>query len=293
MFESDGEEEMTLKKREPSEKSIGPADEEPEGVENPMLLPQTLDTGAEHAAPMPSSEKVDLDTEWMSFIFGEDVDGDEDVAFQESLKEAARDLRPSSSSGSDHYQPSVAPISDLDSKELATHEMHQRRDRDVIIPSSPRYSPKAGQTDMTIRRDLVDCIPEYSHYQSTDTDIAGSIIAEDSDSVKPRAGTESLASEVAPTLIMDSMSMIAQPSDSELSENVGQRFAKPKTFVGRLASSSSRDPGPVLPLSVHNISKKRGRPKGRPRKKKAKDGRANIRGLPDYDGDPIEGGSDE
>ncbi|CCF38990.1 hypothetical protein CH063_09938, partial [Colletotrichum higginsianum] len=70
------------------------------------------------------------------------------------------------------------------------------------------------------------------------------------------------------------------------------RFARPKTFVGRLASSSVHDAGPILPLSIHPESKKRGRPKRRSRKK-AKDGRANIRGLPDHDGDPIEGGSDE
>ncbi|EXF74500.1 hypothetical protein CFIO01_01978 [Colletotrichum fioriniae PJ7] len=293
MFESDSEEKTTLNKQEPSEKSLAPADEEHEDVENQDFLPQTLNTDARNTTPVPGSEKVDMDTEWMSFIFGEDVEDDEDIAFKESLKEAVRDLRPSSSSASDHYQPSVDPISAFTSKELAPHKMLQHQDDGVLILASPRYSPKAGQTDMAISRDLTDCEPEYSHYQTTDTNIAGSIIAEDSDSIIPQAGTESLTSEVATTLVMDSMSMIAQSSNSDLGENVGHRFAKPKTFVGRLASSSNRDPGPVLPPSVNKVSKKRGRPKGRSRKKKAKDGRANIRGLPDYDGDPIEGGSDE
>ncbi|KAK1725336.1 uncharacterized protein BDZ83DRAFT_651370 [Colletotrichum acutatum] len=293
MFESDSEEKSTLNKREPSVQNLRPADEENECVETSIFLPQTLDTDAGNAIPVPGSEKVDMDTEWMSFIFGEDVEEDEDVAFKESLKEAVRDLRPSSSSASDYYQPFVAPISAFASKNLAPHKMLQHRNKGALIPTSLGSSPKAGHTDMAIRGDLVDCELEYSQYQTTDTDIADSVIAEYSDSIIPQAGTESLTSKVAPTQITDSMSMIAQPSNSDWSYNVGQRFAKPKTFVGRLASSSSRDPGPVLPLSVNLVSKKRGRPKGRSRKKKAKDGRANIRGLPNYDGDPIEGGSDE
>ncbi|KAI3536885.1 hypothetical protein CABS01_06027 [Colletotrichum abscissum] len=293
MFESDSEDKPTLNKQEPSEQNLRPTDEENEEVETSIFLPQTLDTDAGNAISVPGSDKVDMDTEWMSFIFGEDVEKDEDIAFKESLKEAARDLRPSSSSAGDYYQPSVVPISAFASKELAPHKMLQHQHKGALNPASLGSSLKAGQTDMAIRGDLVDCELEHSQYQTTDTNIAGSFIAEDSDSIIPQSGTESLTSEVALTQITDSMSMIAQPSNSDLSENVGQRFAKPKTFVGRLACSSSRDPRPVLPLSVNEVSKKRGRPKGRSRKKKAEDGRANIRGLPDYDGDPIEGGSDE
>ncbi|KAG7074339.1 hypothetical protein JMJ76_0010820 [Colletotrichum scovillei] len=293
MFESDSEEKTTHNEREPSEQNLRPANEENEDIETSIFLPRALDTDAGNAIPVTGPEKVNMDTEWMSFIFGEDIEEDEDVAFKESLKEAVRDLRPSSSSASDYYQPSVAPISAFASKELAPHKMLQHQSKGALIPASLRSSPKAGQTDMAIRGDLVDCESEHSQYQTNDTNIAGSFIAEDSDPIIPQAATESPTSEVALTQITDSMSTIAQPSNSDLGENVGQRFAKPKTFVGRLASSSSRNPGPVLPLSVNKVTKKRGRPKGRSKKKKAKDGRANIRGLPDYDGDPIEGGSDE
>ncbi|XXH04293.1 glutamate--ammonia ligase [Hypoxylon texense] len=59
------------------------------------------------------------------------------------------------------------------------------------------------------------------------------------------------------------------------------RFAMPRTFVGKLADSNPTAQGP--PLLSHGGGKKRGRPK-----KKATDGRTDIRRLPDFDGDPIE-----
>ncbi|KAI2625575.1 hypothetical protein GGR54DRAFT_505783 [Hypoxylon sp. NC1633] len=59
------------------------------------------------------------------------------------------------------------------------------------------------------------------------------------------------------------------------------RFTQPRTFVGKLAGSTAATHG----SSVLSAPKKRGR--GRP-KKRVVDGRTNIRGLPDFDGDPIE-----
>ncbi|KAI0099445.1 hypothetical protein F4814DRAFT_453326 [Daldinia grandis] len=59
------------------------------------------------------------------------------------------------------------------------------------------------------------------------------------------------------------------------------RFAQPRIFVGKFAESNviTTKGSPLLPHS----RKRRGRPK-----KRAADGRANIRRLPDFDGDPIE-----
>ncbi|KAI1778684.1 hypothetical protein F4818DRAFT_307106 [Hypoxylon cercidicola] len=59
------------------------------------------------------------------------------------------------------------------------------------------------------------------------------------------------------------------------------RFAVPKTFVGKLVDPNITAQGP--PLLSHGGGKRRGRPK-----KKAADGRTDIRRLPDFDGDPIE-----
>ncbi|KAK2058353.1 hypothetical protein LY76DRAFT_514387 [Colletotrichum caudatum] len=96
------------------------------------------------------------------------------------------------------------------------------------------------------------------------------------------------------TPALDSASTAAQPPESEVGEVPSQpfQFARPKTFIGRLASSLPQDAGPIVPLSVHNEASQRGKPK-RSRKRRAKDGRADIRRVPDHDGDPIDGGSDE
>ncbi|KAH7026224.1 uncharacterized protein B0I36DRAFT_155472 [Microdochium trichocladiopsis] len=64
-------------------------------------------------------------------------------------------------------------------------------------------------------------------------------------------------------------------------------FTMPSTFVGKLAVSGC-GPGPALhksclPLLSSTCGAKRGR-----RKRKALDGRPEIRNLPDFDGDPIE-----
>ncbi|KAK1584847.1 uncharacterized protein LY79DRAFT_591868 [Colletotrichum navitas] len=97
------------------------------------------------------------------------------------------------------------------------------------------------------------------------------------------------------TPALDSASTAAHPPESEVGEVPGHsfQFVRPKTFIGRLASSFAQDVGPIVPLSVHNEASKSVRPRRRSRKKKAKDGRADIRRVPDHDGDPIEGGSDE
>ncbi|KAK3944098.1 hypothetical protein QBC46DRAFT_375338, partial [Diplogelasinospora grovesii] len=66
------------------------------------------------------------------------------------------------------------------------------------------------------------------------------------------------------------------------------RFAPPKLFVGKRSSqTSSRRPiEAIAPVSLTRPgrgSTRRGRPK-----KRARDGRADIRALPNYNSDPIE-----
>ncbi|KAI0847472.1 hypothetical protein F5Y00DRAFT_119374 [Daldinia vernicosa] len=59
------------------------------------------------------------------------------------------------------------------------------------------------------------------------------------------------------------------------------RFAQPRAFVGKFADSNVATTGGSRLVS--HSKKRRGRPR-----KRAVDGRANIRRLPDFDGDPIE-----
>ncbi|KAH6709856.1 hypothetical protein EV126DRAFT_4731 [Verticillium dahliae] len=60
------------------------------------------------------------------------------------------------------------------------------------------------------------------------------------------------------------------------------KFYHPERFVGRLARPQVPSAAPIVQLSVHDGPRRRGRPR-----KKARDGRANIRALPDYFSDPI------
>ncbi|KAI1088683.1 hypothetical protein F5B19DRAFT_470485 [Rostrohypoxylon terebratum] len=60
------------------------------------------------------------------------------------------------------------------------------------------------------------------------------------------------------------------------------RFSQPRTFVGKLADSCTA----IRHVPV-DTPLRRGKKRGRP-KKKATDGRTDIRKLPDFDGDPIE-----
>ncbi len=79
-------------------------------------------------------------------------------------------------------------------------------------------------------------------------------------------------------------SMAVEVSQSDLGVSEPQfRFAAPKPFVGnRSTSMGMKRPAEAAP-QLSFSRKRRGRPKRR-----ALDGRADIRALPNYIGDPIE-----
>ncbi|KAI0137813.1 hypothetical protein F4776DRAFT_84326 [Hypoxylon sp. NC0597] len=81
-----------------------------------------------------------------------------------------------------------------------------------------------------------------------------------------------IATESAPSIVATAGSTSVAESESRF------RFAQPRTFVGKFADSGVKEMFPS-----HNDGKRRGRPK-----KRAADGRTDIRRLPDFDGDPIE-----
>lgn len=238
-----------------------------------------------------------VDADWMNFIFGERDEEAQDTLFREARQEAARDLRPSSSSSSSHCPNLWPPSLDHDTETVATCGTFDREnDKDIIRPSSRRsFVFDLDPPDESIYEDLTSSLPETRSVDITHADIEESAIDNIHDLMIPgTTGSNYTIADIDSAPAMDSMSTVAQPPESEVGETPGQyfRFARPKTFVGRLGSSSVHDAGPILPLSIHPETKKRGRPKRRSRKK-AKDGRANIRRMPDHDGDPIEGDSDE
>ncbi|KAI1085142.1 hypothetical protein F5B20DRAFT_589912 [Whalleya microplaca] len=82
------------------------------------------------------------------------------------------------------------------------------------------------------------------------------------------------------------LSDIATAGSTNIDESESRfRFAPPRTFVGKFA-----DPEDVARIQTHSLPHVKGTDgkQKRRRKKRALDGRTDIRCLPDFDGDPIE-----
>ncbi|KAI1497836.1 hypothetical protein F5X99DRAFT_353395 [Biscogniauxia marginata] len=92
------------------------------------------------------------------------------------------------------------------------------------------------------------------------------------------------------TIVSESVTSGMKTAGSSEKENSGHtfRFAQPKTFVGKFADELGRRPMAPPLASTHGLGGK-GKRKGRnSRKKRILEDRTDIRGLPDFDGDPIE-----
>ncbi|KAK2003288.1 hypothetical protein LX36DRAFT_696975 [Colletotrichum falcatum] len=258
----------------------------------------TGDIGTGRGTSAPEPMPIGVDAEWINFIFGDGDDEVQEIAFQEARKEAARDLRPSSVSGNSCCQTTGSDDVDYDTTTAATYATSNgdyEKDGSMSSPPS-RSSSGSGLGHTSIRGfgDVANAPLKTYNHMNTHTDVADSTIVEVAESIAEGVRSGCHTTDMPSTPELDSASTAAQPPESEVGEVPGQsfQFARPKTFVGRLASSLVQDAGPIVPLSVHNEAGKSGRPRRRSRKK-AKDGRADIRRVPDHDGDPIEGGSDE
>lgn len=99
-----------------------------------------------------------------------------------------------------------------------------------------------------------------------------------SDNVGMSQGVSDFTSSFSSRLVDPPQSVADNPTPKE-----SFRFARPKLFVGKLSESVStaRPNAAVKPVTMEKP--KRGRPK-----KKARDGRANIKSIPVYHDDPIE-----
>ncbi|KAK1985126.1 hypothetical protein LZ30DRAFT_394773 [Colletotrichum cereale] len=268
-------------------------------LKNTSLVLQPLGIGAGRSTSAPKPTPIGADAEWINFIFGDDGDEVQETALQEARKEAARHIRPSSSSANSYCQKLGSPSIDHDTAAIATYGTFNGGSETNGIALSPQSRCSSGfgldLTDMGALGNSTNASLETYHHVDTHADIAGSTIVEVAESITQEMQSGHPITDLPSTPALYSASTVAQPPESEVGEVPGPsfQFARPKTFIGRLASSLVQDAGPIVPLSVHNEPNKSGRPKRRPRKKKAKDGRADIRRVPDHDGDPIDGGSDE
>ncbi|KAK3365832.1 hypothetical protein B0T24DRAFT_636934 [Lasiosphaeria ovina] len=231
--------------------------------------------------------KSDPDQAWKSFLFGgESTDGVEEAAFDEAKRDVARDLQPST------YSSCIGdnPLSEWDSNIAAAGTAHTNRDEssgfanDVLSSAGASASRKAtlGPSSTGVMSDPT------SAGQDGDDQYAESSLAPlvqhgpnllDTPCPDPTKSTGGSMSDTLAHPAMSTISLAVEPARSEVGVNDQFRFIPPKLFVGSRSSLKRPNEAP-MPVTVGN---RRGR-----RKIRARDGRANIRALPNYNSDPIE-----
>jgi len=289
---------------------------------------QLAPTGHTSSPPMAThqadaaSEGSDPNETWKTFLFGnEDSDEVVQAAFEEAKQDAVRTLQPSDSPLSPEDNPEFDVISNLatvgtrytrpelddfvstntqspdalTSTEAATHfpseegplsdemESEPVLDNSDVAFRAPSIEVNAGTSSVSD-----DETPIHTTEGSAPEEIESSGPVFEPESPSPVSEeVESGTSESHAGALSTTTSMAVAPprSDAAPSETatVGEhqfRFAQPKLFVGsrsNLSQPTGSRPGITL------TRRRRGRPR-----KRADDGRADIRALPNYTSDPIE-----
>ncbi|KAH6641620.1 hypothetical protein F5144DRAFT_590846 [Chaetomium tenue] len=248
--------------------------------------------------------EITPDEAWKTFVFGdENSDEISRAAFEEAKHDVARTLQPSDTP--------VPSSSSLKSSNIATVgttyiqqdcQMSDSNSRDACSPdrasSSQKatYDPSLAETgpDVPLSNSGNSSQPpsvEVNAGSSSPSQIATIINtsgtnelespeqADISDSQSPAAAPSMAASMATSMAVVPAESEVAPSEISNMAEQF--RFSQPKLFVGsrsNLPHIAGHGVGPINPTK-----RRRGRPK-----KRANDGRADIRALPNYSSDPIE-----
>lgn len=264
--------------------------------QSPLVAPQTCI----------AADEIDPGEAWKTFVFGnEDSDEIGKAAFDEAKHDAARALQPSatpissSSSLKSGGDSNVATVGTL-----YTHQGHQTSDsdsRDACSlngePSSQKaaYGQPLAETgpDAPLSNCDVSSQPpsvEVNAGTGSPSQIDTSINASETNELEllEQADISDLESHAAAPSMTTSMAVVPAVSEvapSEMSDVAEQfRFSQPKLFIG--SRSNLPLPGRIAEHGVGSMNftkRRRGRPK-----KRANDGRADIRALPNYSSDPIE-----
>ncbi|EAQ85876.1 predicted protein [Chaetomium globosum CBS 148.51] len=258
------------------------------------------------ASPQTCTEAGEIipDEAWKTFVFGnENSDEISRAAFEEAKHDVARILQPS-----DTPVPSSSSLKSSNIATVGTTYIQQdcqtsdSDSRDAYSPdgasSSQRatYDPSLAETglDVPLSSSGVSSQPpsvEVNAGSSSPPQI-GTIIntletnelespeqADISDSESPVTAPSMTTSMATSMAVVPAESDVAPSEISNMSELF--RFSQPKLFVGsrsNLPHIAGHGVGPINPTK-----RRRGRPK-----KRANDGRADIRALPNYSSDPIE-----
>jgi len=269
-------------------------------------------SGSETRVAMADAQigQTDLDPEdaWKTFVFGSgDTNEVEEQALSEARHEAAQNLRPSEPSTP---TPENSPLSESDSNIAAAGTVYTNEEAVSETTDDMSSIPSASETqEATFAPSSVAELSDHSssgqlpseQHASIEAYVGSHVFLEDESGTDepgdhdpiPSEDIASTAPEMAhrspsPQSSSESVSVVASMAvEAAQSEFAGAeqhfQFAPPRLFVGsRSIPSGARRPTPGVAI-LSFAKPKRGRPR-----KRARDGRANIRALPNYNGDPIE-----
>lgn len=279
--------------------------------------------GVQPSDPEPQIE--DPEEAWKAFVLrGVDSDDIEQAVFEEAKHAAAMAFRPSdiSSVGNETYMSdtvsNVATIGIVYPDQKLHYEPEDRPEESdervrtydnfvetVLASSSVEVEPSVYDYEgpEEILTSFADPIISDSSYETSGPTLPASTMEVQVTNSSPEpdavlSSTEpTVGNSVIPSQIPSSSLSETQPNStsSDLNSAIVEapksevrtarpnnhfRFAPPKLFVGSLSNSQPKRPAPARKVS---LAQKRGRPK-----KRAGDGRADIRALPNYSSDPIE-----
>ncbi|KAA8630414.1 hypothetical protein SMACR_06608 [Sordaria macrospora] len=273
----------------------------------PAISNQTVSTSAKLTRGLHHDDPIDA---WKTFVFGDDDSEEfERNALIEARYDAAQKIRPYDenslpSIGDDDHSGHDSNIAVAGTSSSANAELPQPYERHFVIEPSIRSPRKInGPSSMTSEPNSASAdeqvvIPHYTPPANSQSSVAveplgvnaGPLSDDEPETIENMtiAVSNALAkstSVAASVTTSTDASLVVEPAQSRFgaSEPGEQfRFAPPKPFVGK-HSVPSRNDRPSAAIAPVPLKRKRGRPR-----KRARDGRADIRALPNYNGDPIE-----
>ncbi|KAF4901189.1 hypothetical protein CGCF415_v009799 [Colletotrichum fructicola] len=289
-------------------------------LEKPMFASQIIQP--EENEPPPVVDKAQKEAEeeaaWMNFIFDGDIDDAEKAAFQEAAQEAARVIRPSSSvsespidnsttSSSSHYAETVATCGTSTFLAANGNVFSSRFSPDPHFGHPAKRTPFPPKFFSDPDLKLSSAFAERGHqtyhdhsetYRHSMPYNETSMTSSSHPGYFSRTTVDNMTDGAASQLTIDNASIIAQPSQSEASEEAAFTFTQPKNFVGSRVTSAAPmsmtlcGNNPSAPKKPNKGRKKKGHQPQAKRSHPHRDGSAFIRALPNYNDDPIDGSDD-
>ncbi|KAI1291157.1 hypothetical protein F5Y03DRAFT_46629 [Xylaria venustula] len=213
--------------------------------------------------PKKLGPREDPNDVWRKFVCGEDEDSEEILkdAFKEAAHQAAVELRPSDTSSSIGECTETAATCGTD--HLSIYDPTS-----LEASSEGSFATKCATSSKTV----LGIAPTI---ESSEEPPSNSLSLETPSEL-------CTATKKGTTDLEAALSTAATAGSSNMATSKPASFILPKAFVGKYVNT---DQASVARAFGANVSK-RGK-KGR-RRRKATDGRTDIRSLPDFDGDPIE-----